>query len=733
MSTTSTQSTPGAYDVRELIGRIAKRLNLSDRQVRGTVDLLDEGNTVPFIARYRKEGTGNLDEVQIRDVAAVAEEIRQLEDRRAMIVKTIEEQGKLTKALRAELERAETMSRLDDLYAPYKQKRRTRGQKAREAGLEPVVEAILQGGDFLGIAQRHIGEDFGTVDEVIGGAKDIIAEDIADDADVREHVRDEARKSGRLGCRRRRGGDEDPNFKLYFDFSTSFGSAKPHQVLAIRRGEKEKVLSAGLEVDADAMVRWISRRKNNVQSPAARRLVDEAIEDSFKRLIHPSTERDLRRELEEKAEEHAINVFGLNLKNLLLQPPLAGQRILGIDPGYRTGCKIAAVDETGALLGTSMIHIHDGRKANAPAIIRALVEKYEIDVIAVGNGTGSRETEQAAAEAIRDMERSGSVAGSVHYAMVNEAGASIYSASDVAREEFPDLDVSVRGAVSIGRRLQDPLAELVKIDPKSIGVGMYQHDVNQTRLMESLDAVVEDVVNGVGVDVNSASEQLLARVAGIGPTLAARVIRHRGKVGQIGSRKELEKVRGLGAKTFEQCAGFLRIRDGSEPLDRTGIHPENYDLARAILKQAGGSSEQLGDPAVARGLERLRTSGELSALAERHNVGKYTLNDIVDGLLRPGRDPRDDFDRPQLRSDVLSMDDLEEGMQLVGTVRNVVDFGAFVDIGVKQDGLVHVSEMAQRYVKNPHAVLSVGDQVKVVVVSVDQDRGRIALSIKQAK
>lgn len=725
MSNLSSQSTLDAPDVRALVGRIAAQLNLNERQVRGTVELLDEGNTVPFIARYRKEATGNLDEVQIRDVAAAAEQIRQLEERRAMILRTVEEQGKLTEPLRAQLLQAETMARLDDLYAPYKQKRRTRGQKAREAGLQPVVEAILNGADFRQIAGAHVSDDFPSVEEVLGGAKDIIAEDIADDADVREQVRNEARKNGRLGCRRRRGGEEDPNFKLYFDFSTSFAHAKPHQVLAIRRGENEKVLSAGLEVDSEAMIRRISRQKNKVQGPG-RRLVDEAIEDAFKRLIHPSTERDLRRELEQKAEEHAIGVFGLNLKNLLLQPPLAGQRILGIDPGYRTGCKIAAVDETGALLGTSMIHVHDARKANAPAMIRALVEEYAIDVIAVGNGTASRETEQAVAEAIKELDRS------VHYAMVNEAGASVYSASDVAREEFPDLDVSVRGAVSIGRRLQDPLAELVKIDPKSIGVGMYQHDVNQTRLMESLDAVVEDVVNGVGVDVNSASEQLLARVAGIGPTLAARVIRHRKKIGQFDSRAELEKVRGLGAKTFEQCAGFLRIRQGSEPLDRTGIHPENYTLARAILAQAGVDSAKLGDPAVAQGLERLRTSGALQALAERHHVGKYTLEDIVDALLRPGRDPRDDFDRPQLRSDVLSMDDLREGMKLVGTVRNVVDFGAFVDIGVKQDGLVHVSEMAERYVKNPHAVLSVGDQVKVVVVSVDKTRGRIALSIKQA-
>lgn len=723
--------TTTTHKTNDLVDRIAKKLGLNTRQVQGTLSLLDEGNTVPFIARYRKEGTGNLDEVQIRDVAAASQEIRQLEERRELILKTIKEQGKLSGKLRAEIQRADTLTRLEDLYAPYKPKRRTRGQKAREAGLEPVVEAILEGADFKSLARAHRGEDFPTVEDVIGGACDIIAEDIADDAEVRSHVRRDARKRGRLACRRRRGGEEDPKYKLYFEFATALKHAKPHQVLAIRRGEKEKVLSAGVDVDEQGMIRWIDQRTNQARG-AGRGLFKEAVEDSFKRLVHPSIERELRRELEDQAEEHAIEVFALNLKNLLLQPPLAGQRILGVDPGFRTGCKIALVDETGSLLATDMIYVHDGRKNEAPARIRRLAEKYAVDVVAIGNGTASRETEQVVAEAISQMgQKNGDK--SIHYAIVNEAGASVYSASEVAREEFPELDLSYRGAVSIARRLQDPLAELVKIDPKSIGVGMYQHDVNQNRLSEALDAVVEDVVNGVGVDLNSASEQLLARVAGIGPTLAARVIRHRRRAGQFSSRKELGDVRGLGAKTFEQCAGFLRIRDGEEPLDQTGIHPENYQLARAILKEAGLSAGALGDPALVKSLKRLRDSGRLGALAERHRVGKWTLEDILDGLTRPGRDPRDAFDRPQLRSDVMSMDDLREGMRMSGTVRNVVDFGAFVDIGVKEDGLIHVSEMADRYVKNPHEVLSVGDQVEVLVISIDEKRGRIGLSIKQAR
>jgi uncharacterized protein len=715
MSNTNTQS---------IVNRVAKQLGLNRNQVQGTMGLLDEGNTVPFIARYRKESTGNLDEVQIRDVASVAQEIRQLEDRRETILASVEEQGKLSGELRQKIEQAETVARLEDLYAPYRPKRRTRGQKAREAGLDPVAEAIWKGGDIRAVAKKHTGEDFPSVDEVIHGAKDIIAEDISDDAEVRDRVRSEARKRGKLSCRRRRGGDEDPNFKLYFDFSTSVQHAKPHQVLAMRRGENEKVLSAGVDVDDDRLIGWISKQKNDAKSGQGRKLVDEAIEDGYKRLIHPSIERDVRGELEEMAEEHAIGVFALNLKNLLLQPPLQDRRMLGIDPGYRTGCKVAVVSKSGEYETNDMIYVHDGRREEAPHKIRKMIDQHNIDVVAVGNGTGSRETEQAVADAIADVDRD------IQYAIVDEAGASVYSASDIARREFPDLDVSIRGAISIARRLQDPLAELVKIDPKSIGVGMYQHDVNQTRLQESLDAVVEDVVNGVGVDLGSASEPLLARVAGIGPTLARRIVKYRSRNGGISSRAEVKDVRGVGAKTYEQCAGFLRIRDGEEPLDQTGIHPENYTLARAILREAGA---KLGEDSLNRNLESLRSSGKLAQLADKHGVGQYTLEDILDALLRPGRDPREALDAPQLRSDVLKMEDLREGMKLKGTVRNVVDFGAFVDIGVKQDGLVHVSEMADRYVKNPHDFVSVGDQIDVMIMSVDKDRGRIGLSMKQAK
>lgn len=714
MSNTTTKS---------IVERVARELGIKKHQVEGTMSLLDEGNTVPFIARYRKEATGNLDEVQIRDVASSVDGLRQLEDRRETILASIEEQGALSGELRQKIEHADTIARLEDLYAPYRPKRRTRGQKAREAGLEPVAETIWKGGDIRAAAKSHTCEDFPSVDDVIAGAKDIIAEDISDDAEVRDRVRREARKRGKFACRRRRGGDEDPNFKLYFNFSASVKHAKPHQVLAIRRGENEKVLSAGIEIDDAAMHSWISNRKNDAKSGQGRKLVDEAIEDGYKRLIHPAIERDIRGELEEKAEEHAIGVFALNLKNLLLQPPLPSRRILGIDPGYRTGCKMAVISKSGEFETTDMIYVHDGRRKEAPHKIRKMIDQHDIDVVAVGNGTGSRETEQAVADAIAEVDRD------VQYAIVDEAGASVYSASDIARREFPDLDVSVRGAISIARRLQDPLAELVKIDPKSIGVGMYQHDVNQTRLQESLDAVVEDVVNGVGVDLGSASEPLLARVAGIGPTLARRIVKHRSRSGGIASRNELKDVRGVGAKTFEQCAGFLRIRNGKEPLDGTGIHPENYTLARAILNEAGA---KLGEDNLQQRLKGLRSSGKLGQLADKHGVGRYTLEDIVDALLRPGRDPREALDPPQLRSDVLKMEDLREGMKLTGTVRNVVDFGAFVDIGVKQDGLVHVSEMADRYVKNPHDFVSVGDKIEVMILSVDKDRGRIGLSMKQA-
>lgn len=702
-------------------GRIAGALNLKTGQVADTLKLLDDGNTVPFIARYRKEQTGNLDEVQIRDVQEEAARIRQLEDRRETILSTIEEQGELTDKLKKQIENARSTSRLEDLYAPYRPKRMTRGRKAREAGLEPVARRIEKGGDPFEIAEKYQGEDFETSKDVVGGARDILAEEMADDAQIRQRVRNEARNKGRLASKKRRGADGDKNFEMYVGFSAPVKSIKPHQVLAIRRGEKEKELSAKIEVDDEELIRWICRRRIDANGPGVRHH-REAIEDGFSRLLHPAIERDVRGELEEKADEHAIGVFAVNLENLLLQPPMPDTVVLGIDPGLRTGCKMVVIGTTGQLVDTGQCWIHDNRRKQAPEQIAKMARKHDVDLVAIGNGTGSRETEQAVAEALRDID-------GVQYAVIDEAGASVYSASEVARKEFPDLDVSMRGAVSIARRLQDPLAELVKIDPKSIGVGMYQHDVNQTRLKRALEAVVEDVVNSVGVDLNVASAPLLAQVAGIGPKTAERIVQRRRNGGPFRSRKQLMDVDGVGAKTFEQCAGFLRIRDGDEPLDNTGIHPENYDLARAILDEADAKP---GQTQVAQQLRQLRQRGRLDELADQFGVGSLTLGDICDALRQPGRDPRDELDPPELRSDVLKMEDLKEGMQLEGTVRNVVDFGAFVDIGVKQDGLVHISEMADRYVKSPYDEVGVGDRVDVVILSVDQDRGRIGLSIKQA-
>lgn len=699
--------------------RIARELSLDLRNVKATLSLLNDGNTVPFIARYRKEATGGLDEVQIRDIARVSADLKALEDRRAYILKSIEDQGKLNVELKKSLASADSIERLEDLYAPFKPRRITRAKKAIEAGLEPVANAIKADREFQSLAKQHVCDDYPDAQAVIEGARDIIAEEISDDADIRDYSRTNARKYGRLIAKKRRGAEPDPKYEMYYEFTSPISRTRPHQVLAIRRAEAEKVLSAGLEVDEERLVEWISRHVNRARGPA-RRIMDEAAADAFKRLIHPTIERDLRGEVEKAADEHAISVFGVNLKNLLLQPPLVGKRVLGVDPGMRTGCKLAAVDATGKLLGTGQIYVHDGRAVNAPKELQDVIRKFQIDIVAIGNGTGSRETEEVVAKA---------VSNGVQYLVVDEAGASVYSASDVARQEFPDLDVSVRGAVSIARRVQDPLAELVKIDPKSIGVGMYQHDVNQNRLQDSLDAVVEDVVNNVGVDLNSASESLLARVAGIGPVLASRIVAHRNENGPFKSRADLKKVKGLGAKTFEQCAGFLRIRDGKEPLDWTGIHPENYGFAKAVLKAlklefASSTLEKtLADPSP-------ETRAAVMKLAEEHGVGPLTLRDVMEALIRPGRDPREELDAPQLRSDVMSMDDLRVGMRLKGTVRNVVDFGAFVDIGVKQDGLVHVSEMADHFVKNPYEVLSIGQVVDVKISAIDAKRGRIGLSMK---
>ncbi len=694
---------------------IASQLGLTAAQVGATLRLLDDGNTVPFIARYRKEATGNLDEVQIRDVAANAERIRTLESRRATVLESIREQGKLSAALEKAIREAVDLVSLEDLYAPHRPKRQTRATRAIDAGLDPVARAIENDADPWPLARSLTSEAFPTADAVLGGAKDILAEEISAMPDARRFVREALRKHGQVTVKKRRGADVDPNFEGYYDFVSPVGRIRPHQVLAIRRGENEKALSGTVQVDDERTIRELDRQVNRARRNS--RLVRDAVEDGYQRLLKPGVERDVRGELDETADAHAIDVFALNLRNLLMQAPLSNQRVLAIDPGYRTGCKVAAVDEHGGVLGTDIVYVHDNRRDEAPTKVRALIARFKADIVVIGNGTASSETQEAVAAAIDGT--------AVQYAVVDEAGASVYSASDVAREELPGMDISYRGAVSIARRIQDPLAELVKIDPRSIGVGMYQHDVDQTRLQNAVEAVVVDAVNHVGVELSTASPSLLTYVSGIGPTLAGRIVEHQREVG-FRARADLMKVKGLGARAFEQCAGFLRLREGAEPLDATAIHPESYPAARAILVAAGAKA---GEDELGAKLKALKDSGKLAAIATQHGIGQFTLDDLCEALARPGRDPRGDVPAPELRAQQLTMENLTEGMKLSGTVRNVVDFGAFVDIGVKEDGLVHVSKMANRFVKNPHEVVAVGDRVEVTVVSVDQKRKRISLSM----
>lgn len=695
--------------------RIAAETGLTPTQVSATLRLLDDGNTVPFIARYRKEATHNLDEVQIRLVESTAARVRTLEARRATILDSIESQGELTPDLRKSVEAASDLTILEDLYAPYKPKRQTRATKAIAAGLEPLARAILRDEDVWALADRLTSDEYPSREAAVGGAKDILAEELASTPAARQLVRERLRRVGVLGSKKRRSAEPDPNFDTYYDFSAPVARIKPHQVLAIRRGEAEKALSTGIELDDEQMVGELESRFVRVKRNA--KLAAEAVTEGYGRLLKPAVERDVRSELDQLADAHAIDVFSLNLRNLLMQAPLSQKRVLAIDPGYRTGCKIAVLDQTGSVLTTDMIYVHDHRAQDAPSRIRGLITRHKVDVIAIGNGTGSNETQTAVGAAIEGTD--------VKYAVVDEAGASVYSASDVAREELPDMDVSYRGAVSIGRRLQDPLAELVKIDPRSIGVGMYQHDVDQNALQRAVEAVVVDAVNAVGVELTTASPSLLTYVSGIGPVIAGRIFDYQRENG-FRSRADLKKVKGIGDKAFEQAAGFLRLRDGKEPLDATGIHPENYVGARAILAAAGAT---VGDPTLKAKLEMLKKSGALREIAAKYNIGDFTLQDIIEALLRPGRDPRGDVPPPQLRAKQLSFEDLTEGLRLTGTIRNVVDFGAFVDLGVKEDGLVHISKLAHGFVKNPHDVVAVGDRVEVTVVSVDRKRKRIGLSM----
>ncbi len=718
--------------MKDLLGRLSKHLNLKRSQVERTVDLFDQDNAVPFIARYRKEVTGGLDEEVLAEFRERLDALRRLDARQKTVIKTIEEQGKLTPELEEAIEEAETLQVVEDLYLPYKPKRRTRAQVARERGLEPLAELIVGQAIFdvalEEVAAPYLSEDVPTPEDAWQGARDIVAEMVSEDARGREVARRLTWDYGELEASLA-DAEQDPKrtYELYYEFRGRLGRLRPHQVLAINRGEAEGALRVKVRVEAEEIVAALREiYPSDRRSPLAHDLL-VAVWDAYERLIGPAIEREVRRDLTRWADEHAINVFATNLRNLLLMPPIKGATVLGIDPGYRTGCKLAVVDATGKVLDVGAIYPHPPQEERRESldVLHELVAAYEIDLIAIGNGTASRETEELVATLIG--EGAGASGETLRYLIVNEAGASVYSASPLARAELPDLDVSLRGAVSIARRVQDPLAELVKIDPQSIGVGMYQHDVDQKALGGALAWVTESVVNAVGVDVNTASPALLQYIAGLGPKLAERIVAHRDTRGSFGAREAIKKVKGMGAKTFEQAAGFLRIPEGENLLDRTGVHPESYGAVGRLMEWLGLA---LDDPHLAEKLGQAQAAHDIEGLAAEVGVGGPTLADILAELQRPGRDPRDDVPPPILREDVLHMEDLKPGMRLLGTVRNVVDFGAFVDIGVKEDGLVHVSKMADYRVESPYEVVGVGDVVEVTVINVDVERGRIGLSMR---
>lgn len=710
-----------------MIRQIAAELSIGIGQIRTVAALLDDGNTIPFIARYRKEMTGELDENQLRAIDERRTYLKGLEDRKAEVVRLIEEQGKLTPELHAAIEKAVKLQEVEDLYRPYRQKRKTRASVAKERGLEPLSQWILsqpRQGDLLAEAAKYINLEVGmnSAEEAVQGACDIIAENVADEADIRKWVRRFTWEQGVLHSKAKNA-DAESVYEMYYQYSEPVKRLPPHRVLAINRGEREEVLGVSIDVQTDRIHAELSRRYIRGAS-IVQQTIAATLEDAYKRLIAPSIEREIRGELTEKAEEHAIGIFSENLRNLLLQAPVKGRVVLGVDPAYRTGCKLAVVDDTGKLLEVAVSYPTPphNKKAEAEALFRRLITQYGVQLIVVGNGTASRETEQFVVSVIQALpERK------LQYLIVNEAGASVYSASKLAQEEFPDLDVAERSAVSIARRLQDPLAELVKIEPKAIGVGQYQHDVTQKRLDESLSGVVESAVNHVGVDVNTASPSLLSYVSGINATLAKNIVKQREEIGKFTSRAQLQKVPRLGAKTFEQCVGFLRITDGANPLDRTPIHPESYDVVGKLFKALGLNVAEIGSEKVNEKLREL----DLGELSGSLGVGVPTLRDIVDSLMRPGRDPRDELPPPIFHTDVLDIEDLKAGMELKGTVRNVVDFGAFVDIGIKNDGLVHVSQLSNKFVKHPTEVVAVGDTVTVWVIGVDLRKGRVSLTMRQ--
>ena len=716
-----------------IIQQIAEELDKLPQYVANVVQLLDEGNTIPFIARYRKELHGAMDDTALRTLEERLQYLRGLQERREAVKKSIEEQGKLTEELSRAIDAAKTLAEVEDLYRPYKQKRRTRATMAKEKGLAPLAEILFAQGadcpDPLAEAAKYVDPEKGveTAEDALSGASDIIAEAISDDADLRKKLRELLLREGKLTSAATT--DEDTVYRLYYEFSQPLSRLQGHQILAINRGEKEEKLKVSVDLDRDLALRTV-RRHVVVPGSAAMEFIKTAAEDAYDRLLFPSLEREARSALTDTACEGAIGQFALNLRPLLMQPPVKGKVTMGLDPGYRMGCKVAVVDGTGKVLDTAVVYPTYGEKQKNEAImtLSRLIKKHGVEHIAIGNGTASRETEQMAVELIRQVNAAGS---HVSYMIVSEAGASVYSASKLAAEEFPQYDVNLRSAVSIARRLQDPLAELVKIDPKAIGVGQYQHDMPPKRLDETLNGVVEDCVNAVGVDVNTASPSLLQRVSGLNGTTAKNVVAYREENGIFTSRAQLKKVPKLGPKAFQQCAGFLRVPESKSVLDNTAVHPESYEAAKQLLELTGHTLADVKAGKLADLPAQVKAYGEEKA-AEAIGVGVPTLRDVVSELMKPGRDIRDDLPQPILRTDVLDIKDLKPGMVLTGTVRNVIDFGVFVDIGVHQDGLVHISQVANKFIKHPSEVVSVGDVVKVVVLEVDEKKHRIGLSMKQA-
>ncbi len=711
--------------------KIASELNIKTSQVENTIKLIDDGNTIPFIARYRKEVTGNLSDETLREFDERLTYLRNLEKRKEEITRLIDEQGKLTEKLQQAIEKSEILSELEDIYRPYKQKKRTRATIAKEKGLEPLSNIIyLQSDkrDINEIAKEFINPEKGveTIEDALNGAKDIIAETVADNAEYRKKMKKLCNREAVVTIKATKEDEKSP-YEMYYDFNESLRSLPSHRILAINRGEKEEYLKVKVEKPDEKVIDFIEKDIIKDKNNQFGKILEESIEDSYKRLIEPSVDRELRNELSEKAEEKAIKVFGKNAKQLLLQAPIKNITVLGFDPAYRTGCKLAVIDQNGKLLDTATVYPTEPQNdvEGATKVINNFIEKYNINMIAIGNGTASRESEMFVSDLISKNKKE------IYYAIVSEAGASVYSASKLATEEYPDINVSLRGAISIARRLQDPLAELVKIDPKAIGVGQYQHDVNQKKLSESLTGVVEDAVNSVGVDVNTATPSLLSYVSGINKQVAKNIVEYRDTNGSLKQRKELLKVPKLGKAAYEQCAGFLRIYNGKNPLEITGVHPESYEKAEKLLTKMGYTVDDLINNERLLQLRKELQKVDIKTMAKELDIGELTLQDIINELSKPGRDPREDMPKQILRSDVLKFEDLKENMVLKGTVRNVTDFGAFVDIGVKHDGLVHISQLSNSFVKNPSDVVAVGDIVNVKVIGIDQEKQKVSLSMKE--